>query len=63
MLNDILLKLKDAGYMMIIDAILGKHNLKLNKKSSFLTTFACQFGRYQFTRLPVRVGPVGDMFQ
>ena len=40
MLNDILLRLNNVKYMSIIDASLGYHNLKLNKKSSYLTTFA-----------------------
>ena len=47
----------------IIDAIQGITNLNLMiKKSSHLTTFACQIGRYRFTRLPFGVAPVGDMF-
>ena len=33
------------------------------KKSSYLTTFACDFGRYRFMRLAFRVAPVSDMFQ
>ena len=39
------------------------HNLKLDKKSLYLTTFACPYGRYKFTRLQCGVGPQGDMFQ
>ena len=33
------------------------------QKSFYLTTFACQFGRFRFTRLPFGVVPVGEMFQ
>ena len=44
-LNDILPKLTGVKYMLIIDARSRYHNLKLDKKSSYLTTFACQFGR------------------
>ena len=50
-LNDILLKLNNVQYMSIIDASLGYHNLKLDKQSSYLTTFACPFGRYRYKQL------------
>ena len=32
-------------------------------KSSYVTTFACQFGRYKFKQLPFGAAPVGNMFQ
>ena len=63
MLNDILPKLNNVQYISIIDASLGYHNLKLDKKSSYLTTFACQFGRYRYKHLPFGAALVGDMFQ
>ena len=50
-------------YMSIIDASLGYHNLKLDKKSSYLTTFACPFGRYRYKHLLFRAELAGDMFQ
>ena len=40
----------------------GYHNLKLDKRLLYLTTFACQFGRYRYKRLPFGVAPTGDMF-
>ena len=46
-LNDILQKLNIAKYLAIIDTSSGYHNLKLNERSSYLLTFACQFGRYR----------------
>ena len=49
--------------MTIINASPGYHNLKLNKKSSSLTTFTCQFDRYRVTRLSFGVALAGDMFQ
>ena len=42
---------------------LGYHNIQLDTKSSYLTTFACPFGRYQYKCLPFRAAPAGDMFQ
>ena len=62
-LNDILPKLNNMQYMSIIDVSLGYHNLKLDKQSSYLTTFACPFGRYRYKHLPFRAAPAGDMFQ
>ena len=61
-INDILLKLRNRHHMTPIEVSSGYHNLRI-KKSSYLTTLACQFGRYRFTRLPFRVVPVGNMFQ
>ena len=56
-------KLTDVSYMTIIDACSGYCSLKPNKKFSCLTTFACQIGRYRFTRLPFGVLPEGDVLQ
>ena len=49
--------------MSIIDASLGYHNLTLDKQSSYLTTFACLFGRYRYKQLPFGAALAGDMFQ
>ena len=62
-LNNILPRLNNVKYMSIIDASSGYHNLKLDEKSSYLTTFVCPFGRYWYKQLPLRAVPVGDMFQ
>ena len=48
-LNGILLKLNNVLYMSILDASSGYHNLKLDKKSSYLTTFTCPFGQMKFS--------------
>ena len=47
----------------LIDASSGYHNLKCDKKSSYLTMIACQFGGYRITRLLFRVALAGDTFQ
>ena len=44
--------------MSIINVSSGYHNLWLDTQSSYLTMFACPFGRSWFG-----VVPVGDMFQ
>ena len=53
--NDILPKLNNVRYMSIRDASSGYHSLKLDDKSSYLTTFTCQFGRYRYKHLPFGV--------
>ena len=49
--------------MSIINASSGYNNLKLDKQSSYLTTFACLFGRYRYKHLTFGAAPAGDMFQ
>ena len=44
--NNILPRLNNVKYMSIINASLGYHNLQLDTKSSYLTTFACPFCRH-----------------
>ena len=62
-LNDILPKLNNIQYMSIINASLGYHSLKLDRQSSYLTTFVYPFGRYRYKWLPFGAVPAGDMFQ
>ena len=62
-LNNILPRLSNVKYMLIIDTSSGYHNLKLDEKSLYLTTFACPFGWYWYRQLPFRAVPAGDMFQ
>ena len=62
-LNGILNRLNNVKYMSIINVSSGYHNLQLDTKSSYLTTFTCPFGRYQYKCLPFRAVPAGNMFQ
>ena len=62
-LTDILPKLNNAKYVSFVDRCSGYHKLKLDEKSSYLTTFVCQFGRCRYKSLPFRAAPAGDMFQ
>ena len=61
--NDILSKLNNVKYLSLIDASSGYHNLKLDKRSSHLTMFACQFGMYRYKWFPFGAIQAGDMFQ
>ena len=63
MLNDIMPKLNNVQYMSTIEVSSGYHNLNLDEKSSYLTTFACPFGQYRYKSLPFGAMPVGNMFQ
>ena len=62
-LNDILPRLNNMQYMSIIDASSGYHNIRLDTQLSYLTTFACPFGRYQYKCLLFGAVPVGNMLQ
>ena len=48
-LNDIFAKLNNVKYLSLIHASSGYHNLNLDERSSYLTIFTCQFGRYSYT--------------
>ena len=50
--NDNSAKTKNACYLTLIDAGLRYHNWKIGKKSSYLTSFANQYGRYICVSLP-----------
>ena len=56
-LNDILLKLNNAQYLSITDESSGYQNLTLDEKSSYLTTFACQFGFISIQEITVQKSP------
>ena len=62
-LNNILPRLADMKCLILINEHLGCLTLKLDKKSSYLATISCPFGRNQCIRLSFGAGPVGDMFQ
>ena len=50
-LNDILPRLTGTKYLILINMSSGYHNLKVDEKSSYLTTFSCTFDRYWYIRL------------
>ena len=41
----------------------GYHSLKLDERSSYPTTFACQVGRFRYKRLLFGAATAGDIFQ
>ena len=56
-------KLNNVKYLSLIDASSGYHNLKLEERSSYLTTFTCQFCSYRYKRLPFGEAPTDNTFQ
>ena len=62
-LNDILPRLNNIQYVSIIDENSSYHNLRLDKQLSYLITFSCLFGRYQYKCLPFGAALVDNMFQ
>ena len=56
-------KLTNAKYLSLIDASSGYSNLRLNEQSLYLTTFACQFGRWRDIWLPFLAALAGKMLQ
>ena len=62
-LDNIFLILNNTQYHSLIDASSGYHNLKFDERSSYLTTFMCQFGRYRYKRLLFGATLAGDMFK
>ena len=56
-------RLNNVEYMSIINVSLGHHNLKLDKQSSYLTTFACPFGKYRYKHLSLGAVLAGNIFQ
>ena len=61
--DDIAAKLHGARVFTVLDATRGYWQVKLDQKSSLLTTFNTPFGRYRFTRLPFGVNSAQDVFQ
>ena len=62
-LEDALAKLTSAEYFSKLDASSGYWQLKLDDKSSYLTTFNTPFGKYRFRRLPFGLISAQDEFQ
>ena len=57
-------KLNNAQYVSLIDMSSGYHNLKLDEKSSYLTTVTRKFGRYRYKKITsLEPALAGDMFQ
>ena len=61
--DDVAAKLHGAQMFAVLDATSRYWQVKLDRKSSLLTTFNTPFGRYRFNRLPFGVNTAQDVFQ
>ena len=52
-----------AKYFSKLDARSGFHLIKLDKKSSMMTTFNTPFSRYHYTRRPMGICSAPEVFQ
>ena len=62
-LEDLIPELAGSDTFTKLDAKDGYWHVKLNEKSSFLTTFNTPFGRYRYLRMPFGLRMSQDVFQ
>ena len=60
--EDILSRLSGAKFSSKLDATAGFRQIKLDRKSSLLTTFNTPFGRYRYSRLPTGICSAPEVF-
>ena len=61
-LDEISSELHDTTLFTLVDAAHRFWHIKLDKESSFLTTFKTPWGKYRFLRLPFGLKVSGDVF-
>ena len=59
----VLANMAGARYFSKMDAKSGFHQIRLDKKSSLMTTFNTPFGRYRYNRLPMGICSAPEVFQ
>lgn len=62
-LDEVLPNLADAKIFSVLDAKDGFHQVKLDKSSSYLTTFWTPFGRYRYLRMPFGISSAPEEYQ
>ena len=61
--DEVLSQLSEAVFFSVLDATSGYWSLKLEDKSSYLTTFNTPFGHYRYLRVPFGLNCSQDVFQ
>ena len=62
-IEEVATRLKGSRLFSTLDANQGYYQLKLDDKSSMLTTFNTPFGRYRYTRMPMGLSCASEIFQ
>ena len=62
-IEEISAELHGSRFFTLIDAKSGYWQVKLNERSSFITTFNTPWGKYRFLRLPFGLKVASDVFQ
>ncbi|KAJ8356687.1 hypothetical protein SKAU_G00194810 [Synaphobranchus kaupii] len=62
-IDDILPELSRAKIFTVCDVKHGFWHVKLQEKSSYLTTFSTPFGRFRWLRMPMGISPAPEIFQ
>ena len=62
-LEDVTAKLTNATCFSILEITHAYWSIKLDEKSSYLTTFSTPFGGYRYLRLPFGISVSSDLFQ
>ena len=55
-------RMAGATVFSTLDARMGFWQIKLEEKSSFLTTFSTPFGRYRYLRMPFGINTTSEVF-
>ena len=61
--NKLLLEIPNAKFFSKCDVRSGFWHVRLDDRSSRLTTFATPFGRYRWLRMPFGIAPASEIFQ
>ena len=61
-IDDIISDSSDAKMFTVVDVKDGFWHVKLDEKSSYLTTFNTPYGRYRWLRLPFGVNSASEEF-
>lgn len=62
-IEDVLPDMSKAKVFTVCDVKSGFWHVKLEDKSSYLTTFSTPFGRFRWLRMPMGISPAPEVFQ
>lgn len=62
-IEEVATQMSGAAVFSVLDAKSSFWQIKLDHKSSMLTTFSTTFGRYRFLRMPFGISSASEIFQ